>query len=251
MDLLSDRTNIIIMADEAHRSQYAMLDGFAAHLNDAFPNASFIGFTGTPISFEDRNTRSVFGDDISIYDLKQSIMDNSTVNIYYKRQRINLYTKNEQKAIDEAFDLATDGEETAVTERAKRRWSRLEAAFGAKNRLEQIVGHMVPHIESRSESFPQGKSMIVCATRRICVRVHDMLKEHHPEWYSENDDEGVMKVIMTGTASDDWQEHIRNSTRPRPGWRPFQRSRKRFQNRYCLRHVAHWIRCTVSLHDVH
>lgn len=213
MDLLSDRTNIIIMADEAHRSQYDMLDGFAAHLNDAFPNASFIGFTGTPISFEDRDTRSVFGDDISIYDLKQSIMDNSTVNIFYDKQVRKLYTKTEQDAIDEAFEMATEGEETAVTERAKRRWSRLEAAFGAKNRLEQIVGHMVPHIESRSESFPQGKSMIVCATRRICVRVHDMLKEHHPEWYSERDDEGVMKVIMTGTASDDWQEHIRNSTR--------------------------------------
>ena len=108
------------MADEAHRSQYDMLDGFAAHLNDAFPNASFIGFTGTPISFEDRDTRSVFGDDISIYDLKQSIMDNSTVNIFYEKQVRKLYTKTEQEAIDEAFEMATQGEETSVTERAKR-----------------------------------------------------------------------------------------------------------------------------------
>lgn len=213
MELLSDRTNIIIMADEAHRSQYDMLDGFAAHLNDAFPNASFIGFTGTPITFEDRDTRAVFGEDISIYDLKQSIMDNSTVNIYYDKQVRKLVTSQESEAIDEAFDAATDGEETAVTERAKRRWSRLEAAFGAKSRLEEIVSHMVPHIETRAESFPKGKSMIVCATRRICVRIHDLLKELRPDWYSEKDTEGTMKVIMTGTASDDWQEHIRNSNR--------------------------------------
>lgn len=213
MELLSDRTNIIIMADEAHRSQYDMLDGFAAHLNDAFPNASFIGFTGTPIAFEDRDTRAVFGEDISIYDLKQSIMDESTVNIYYDKQVRKLVTSQESDDIDEAFEAATDGEETAVTERAKRRWSRLEAAFGAKPRLEEIVSHMLPHIETRAESFPQGKSMIVCATRRICVRIHDMLKELRPDWYSENDMEGKMKVIMTGTASDEWQEHIRNSKR--------------------------------------
>jgi type I restriction enzyme, R subunit len=213
MELLSDRTNIIIMADEAHRSQYDMLDGYAAHLDDAFPNASFIGFTGTPISFEDRDTRGVFGDDISIYDLKQSIMDGSTVNIYYEKQVRKLFSSKESEAIDEAFEAAVDGEEMATTESAKRRWSRLEAAFGAQKRLEDIVSHMGPHIESRSESFPQGKSMIVCATRRICVRLHDMLKEIHPEWYSERDDEGVMKVIMTGSASDNWQEHIRNSTR--------------------------------------
>jgi type I restriction enzyme R subunit len=213
MELLSDRKNIIIMADEAHRSQYDMLDGFAAHLNDAFPNASFIGFTGTPIAFEDRDTRGVFGDDISIYDLKQSIMDGSTVNIYYDKQVRKLFSSKESAAIDEAFEAAVDGEEMATTERAKRRWSRLEAAFGAEKRLEDIVSHMAPHIESRSESFPQGKSMIVCATRRICVRLHDMLKEIHPEWYDERDNEGVMKVIMTGSASDNWQEHIRNSTR--------------------------------------
>ena len=213
MELLSDRTNIIIMADEAHRSQYDMLDGYAAHLDDAFPNASFIGFTGTPIAFEDRDTRGVFGDDISIYDLKQSIMDGSTVNIYYDKQVRKLFSSKESEAIDEAFEAAVDGEEMATTESAKRRWSRLEAAFGAQKRLEDIVSHMGPHIESRSESFPQGKSMIVCATRRICVRLHDMLKEIHPEWYSERDDEGVMKVIMTGSASDNWQEHIRNSTR--------------------------------------
>ena len=140
-------------------------------------------------------------------------MDNSTVNIYYDKQVRKLVTSQESEAIDEAFDAATDGEETAVTERAKRRWSRLEAAFGAKSRLEQIVSHMVPHIETRAESFPKGKSMIVCATRRICVRIHDMLKELRPDWYSEKDTEGTMKVIMTGSASDDWQEHIRNSSR--------------------------------------
>ena len=214
MELLSDRTNIIIMADEAHRSQYDMLDGFAAHLNDAFPNASFIGFTGTPISFEDRDTRGVFGDDISIYDLKKSIEDNSTVNLYYDKQVRQLVTKNAAEAIDEAFDAATESEEVAVTERAKRRWSRLQSAFGAKERLEAILAHMVPHIAARSESFPNGKSMIVCATRRICVDLHDMLKAMHPEWYHEDDDKGTMKVIMTGSASDtEWMEHIRNSKR--------------------------------------
>ena len=212
MDELSDRTNIIIMADEAHRSQYDMLKGFAAHLNDAFPNASFIGFTGTPISFEDRDTRGVFGDDISIYDLKKSIEDNSTVNLYYDKQVRKLITKNAAETIDLAFEAATESEEVAVTERAKRRWTRLQSAFGAKERLEAIVAHMVPHIAARSESFPNGKSMIVCATRRICVDLHDMLKKINPEWYHEDDDKGAMKVIMTGSASDtEWLEHIRNS----------------------------------------
>ena len=215
MGVLSDRSNIIVIADEAHRSQYDFLDGFAANLNEAFPNASFIGFTGTPIAFEDRDTRGVFGEDISIYDLKQSILDRSTVNIYLEQRRIPLITTEESKLIDEAFEAATEGEEEAITERAKRRWTRLEAAFGAEKRLEAIVEHMIPHIEERRESMPDGKVMIVCATRRICVRLHDMIREERPDWYSERDDEGEMKVIMTGSAadSDGWGEHIRNATR--------------------------------------
>ena len=218
MGVLSDRSNIIVIADEAHRSQYDFLDGFAAHLNDAFPNASFIGFTGTPIAFEDRDTRGVFGDDISIYDLKQSILDKSTVNIFLEQRRIPLVTTEESKLIDEAFEAATEGEEEAITERAKRRWTRLEAAFGAEKRLQAIVEHMIPHIEERRSppaGMPNGKVMIVCATRRICVRLHDMICEQRPQWYAERDDEGEMKVIMTGSAADsaEWGEHIRNSTR--------------------------------------
>ena len=215
MGVLSERDNIIVIADEAHRSQYDFLDGFAAHLNDAFPNASFIGFTGTPIAFEDRNTRDVFGGDISVYDLKQSILDRSTVNIFLEQKRVPLVTTEESRLIDEAFETATEGEEEAITERAKRRWTRLEAAFGAEKRLEAIVEHMIPHIEERRESMPNGKVMVVCATRRICVRLHDMIQERRSEWYAERDDEGEMKVIMTGSAADsaEWGEHIRNSTR--------------------------------------
>ena len=215
MEVLSDRTNIIIMADEAHRSQYDLLDGFAAHLNDAFPNASFIGFTGTPISFSDRDTRGIFGDDISIYDIKKSIEDKSTVKLYYDKQKRELTTKQSAQRIDEAFEAATEFEEQAVTEKAKRAGSRLQTIFGAESRLKDIVSHMEPHILARWESFPTGKSMIVCATRKICVDLHDLLKELHPEWYSERDDEGVMKVIMTGTAadSDAWGEHIRSGAR--------------------------------------
>ncbi len=215
MEILSDRTNIIIMADEAHRSQYDLLDGFAAHLNDAFPNASFIGFTGTPISFSDRDTRRIFGDDISIYDIKKSIEDKSTVKLYYDNQKRDLTTKQSAEQIDEALAAATEFEEQATTERAKRAGSRLQTIFGAASRLEEIVNHMEPHILARWESFPSGKSMIVCATRRICVDVHDLLKERHPDWYSERDDEGVMKVIMTGSASDadEWGEHIRSGSR--------------------------------------
>ena len=215
MELLSDRTNIIIMADEAHRSQYDLLDGFAAHLNDAFPNASFIGFTGTPISFSDRDTRGVFGEDISVYDISKSIEDKSTVKLFYDKQKQPLTTKKASELIDEAFEAATESEEQAVTEKAKRKWSRLQAIFGAKPRLEKIVNHMEPHILERWESFPSGKCMIVCATRRICVDIHDMLKQRHPEWYSENDSEGVMKVIMTGSAADSdvWGEHIRSGRR--------------------------------------
>ena len=164
------------------------------------------------------------------------------MNIFYDKQVRKLYTSKENEAIDEAFEAATDGEETAVTERAKRRWSRLESAFGAKPRLDEIVAHMVPHIESRAESFPKGKSMIVCATRRICVRLHDMLaKEIHPEWYSEKDEEGVMKVIMTGTASDtEWMEHIRNSSR-RGHWVIDSEILRVISNCNCLRHVVDWI----------
>lgn len=218
MGVLSERSNIVVIADEAHRSQYDFLDGFAANLNIAFPNASFIGFTGTPISFEDRNTREVFGEDISIYDLKQSILDRSTVNIYLEKRRIPLVTTEESKLIDEAFEAATEGEEEAITERAKRRWTRLEAAFGAEKRLKAIIEHMIPHIEERRSppaGMINGKVMIVCATRRICVKLHDMIREERPDWYSEKDNEGQIKVIMTGSASDSnsWGEHIRNATR--------------------------------------
>lgn len=215
MDVLSDRTNIVIMADEAHRSQYDLLDGFAAHLNDAFPNASFIAFTGTPISFSDRDTRGVFGEDISIYDIKKSIEDKSTVRLYYEKQKRELSTKHADVELDDLFEAATAAADDDSTEKAKRAGSRLQTIFGAKARLRSVIDHLEPHLLSRWESFPEGKAMIVCATRRICIDVHDMLRERHPEWYSERDDEGVMKVIMTGTASDsaDWGEHIRNSRR--------------------------------------
>ena len=212
---LSDRRNIVVIADEAHRSQYDFIDGYARHMRDALPNASFVGFTGTPIELQDANTRAVFGDYISIYDIQRSVEDGATVPIYYESRLAKLaLDERERPKIDPDFDEATEGEEIDRRERLKTKWAQQEAVVGADARIEQIAEDIVSHFESRLEVM-EGKAMIVCMSRRICVELYRRLVRLRPEWRDENDGKGAIKIVMTGAASDpaDWQPHIRNKAR--------------------------------------
>jgi type I restriction enzyme R subunit len=212
---LSDRRNIVVIADEAHRSQYDFIDGFARHMRDALPNACFIGFTGTPLELDDRNTRAVFGDYISIYDIQQAVEDGATVPIYYESRLAKLNLPEEEKPrVDEAFEEVTEGEEVERKERLKTKWARLEAVVGAEKRLRLIAQDIVSHFEQRLEAL-DGKAMVVCMSRRICVELYNEIVRLRPEWHHEDDDKGVIKVVMTGSASDppEWQPHIRNKER--------------------------------------
>ena len=209
---LSKRRNVVVIADEAHRSQYDFIDGYARHMRDALPNASFIGFTGTPIELEDANTRAVFGDYISIYDIQRSVEDEATVPIYYESRLAKLQIDEDEKpTIDAQFEEATEGEELARKERLKTRWAQIEALVGAEKRVKLVAHDIAAHFEYRLKIM-DGKAMIVCMSRRICVDLYDELKRLHPEWHNDDDREGAMKVVMTGSASDppEWQQHIRN-----------------------------------------
>ncbi len=213
--LLSDRSNIVVIADEAHRSQYDFIDGFAAHMRDALPNASFIGFTGTPIEKADANTRAVFGDHISVYDIQRSVQDKATVPIYYESRLARLVLDDRQKPrIDPDFEEATEGEEVERKEKLKTKWAQLEAVVGADKRISQVAADIVDHYEIRLDAM-DGKAMVVCMSRRICVDLHDELVRLRPDWYHADDDKGAIKVVMTGSASDgpEWQPHIRNKSR--------------------------------------
>ncbi len=212
---LSDRRNIVVIADEAHRSQYDFIDGFARHMRDALPNASFVGFTGTPIELQDANTRAVFGDYISIYDIQRAVEDGATVPIYYESRLARLsLNERERPSIDPEFEEATEGEEVERREKLKTRWAQLEAVVGAENRLQQIAGDIVAHFEQRLEAL-KGKAMVVCMSRRICIDLFRELVRLRPEWHHDEDARGAIKVVMTGSASDplEWQPHIRNKAR--------------------------------------
>ncbi|MBU6399489.1 MAG: type I restriction endonuclease subunit R [Verrucomicrobia bacterium] len=213
--LLSDRLNIVVIADEAHRSQYDFIDGFARHMRDALPNASFIGFTGTPIEKADANTRGVFGDYISIYDIQRAVEDKATVPIYYESRLAKLELKPDEKPnIDPDFEEATEGEEADHKEKLKTKWAALEAIVGAENRIGLIAADLVKHWDARWEVM-EGKAMIVCMSRRICVEVYEAIRKVRPKWHHQDDDKGLMKIVMTGSASDplEWQDHIRNKSR--------------------------------------
>ena len=213
--MLTDRSNVVVIADEAHRSQYAFIDGFAKHMRDAVPNATYVGFTGTPIALDDRNTEAVFGDYISIYDIQQAVDDGATVPIYYESRLAKLDLDEAEKPyIDPEFDEATEGEELSKKEKLKTKWAALEALVGTEKRINQIADDLISHFENRCESM-DGKAMIVGMSRRICVELHDAIIKRRPDWYSKDDDKGKIKVVMTGSASDplDWQEHIRNKSK--------------------------------------
>jgi type I restriction enzyme R subunit len=213
--LLSNRRNIVVIADEAHRSQYDFIDGFARHMREALPNASFIGFTGTPIELTDKNTRAVFGDYVSIYDIERAVKDGATVPIYYESRLARLELKEEERPwLDEEFEEATEGEEVEHKERLKTKWAQLEALVGTEKRLKLIAADLMKHFEQRLEVM-DGKAMIVCMSRRICVELYKAITAIRPDWHHDDDDKGIIKIVMTGSASDlqDWQPHIRNKPR--------------------------------------
>ncbi|TVM14538.1 DEAD/DEAH box helicase [Oceanidesulfovibrio indonesiensis] len=223
--LLTDRRNVVVIADEAHRSQYGFRAkvsresgeisyGFAKHMRDALPGASFIGFTGTPIEATDVNTPAVFGNYIDIYDIQRAVEDEATVPIFYESRLAKIeLDENEKPSLDEVDELAGyDDESTA--ERRKAKWSRVEALVGAEKRLKLIAKDIVEHFESRVAAM-QGKAMIVCMSRRICVALYDELVALRPEWHHQDDDKGAVKVVMTGSASDplEWQKHSGSKAR--------------------------------------
>jgi type I restriction enzyme R subunit len=213
--VLSERRNIVVIADEAHRSQYDFIDGYARHMHDALPHASFIGFTGTPIELSDKNTRAVFGEYISVYDIQRAVADKATVPIYFEGRLAKLeLAESERPTIDPEFEEATEGEEIERKEQLRTRWARLEAVVGAQHRMELIARDLVDHFESRLAAM-DGKAMVVCMSRRICVELYREICKLRPAWHGEDDGLGSLKVVMTGSASDplDWQGHIRNKPR--------------------------------------
>jgi type I restriction enzyme R subunit len=213
--VLSERRNIVVIADEAHRSQYDFIDGFARHMRDALPHASFVGFTGTPIEKADANTRAVFGDYISVYDIQKAVLDGATVPIYYEGRLAKLDLKDsERPKIDPAFEDVTEGEEVERKEKLKSRWAQLEAVVGSERRIKLIARDLVEHFENRLAAM-RGKAMVVVMSRRIAVELYRELVALRPAWHGEGDEQGALKVVMTGSASDplDWQPHIRNKPR--------------------------------------
>ena len=223
---LTTRRNVVVIADEAHRSQYgfkAKMDaktgeisyGFAKYMRDALPNASFIGFTGTPIEADDVNTPAVFGNYIDVYDISRAVEDGATVPIYYESRlaRIEL-DEDEKPKIDAEVNELTAEEPEADQERFKKKWSTVEALVGSDKRLALVAKDMVAHFEDRVAAI-DGKAMVVCMSRRICVRLYDQIIKMRPDWHSADDNAGAVKIVMTGVASDpqEWQQHIGNKAR--------------------------------------
>ncbi len=234
---LSERRNIIVIADEAHRSQYDLIDGFARRVRDALPNASFIGFTGTPIEKTDANTRAVFGDYISIYDIQRAVADKATVPIYYESRIAKLgLNASELPKLDAEFEEITEGEELTKKEKLKSKWAALEALVGDSKRIALVASDLVAHFEKRLEAM-DGKAMVVCMSRRIAVDLYKALIELRPDWASAKDDDDeegrvcVVKVVMTGSADDgpDWQPHIRSKDKRRKLANRFKDSKDPFR----------------------
>ncbi|AFA47678.1 type I restriction endonuclease subunit R [Acetobacterium woodii] len=221
MPVLTDRKNVIIIADEAHRSQYglaaktdlksgAVKYGYAKYLRDALPNASFIGFTGTPIDLDDRSTTSVFGQCIDTYDMTRAVEDEATVRIYYENRIIKLDTVDtELIKIDAAFEDITEGQEDTERDKNKATWSRLEAVVGSPNRIKKLAEDIIAHYEEKSKAIT-GKAMVVCMSRRICAELYDAMVTLRADWHSDDVNQGKIKVVMTGSAADSekLQPHI-------------------------------------------
>jgi type I restriction enzyme R subunit len=213
--VLSDRSNIVVIADEAHRTQYGFdaklkgkageeryQAGYAQHLRDALPNATFVAFTGTPVSIEDRDTRAVFGDYIHIYDMQQAKEDGATVAIYYESRLAKLRLKEEDlPKIDAEVDELAEDEEDSAQAKLKSRWAALEKIIGAAPRIASVAADIVEHFAERNAAMP-GKAMIVGMSRDICVHLYNEIKKLKPEWHSDDSEKGQIKIVMTGSASD-------------------------------------------------
>lgn len=224
--LLSDRRNIIVIADEAHRSQYgfeARLNretglrryGYAHYIRQAMPNASFIGFTGTPIEAADINTPAIFGEYIDIYDISRAVEDGATVPIFHESRLARIELNDDEKPlIDSEIEALVEDQSLTEAEKLKAKWSAVEALVGSDKRLEQVAEDMVAHLEARIEAM-NGKAMAVCMSRRICVALYDRIIALRPYWHSTDDAQGAVKIVMTGSASDplDWQPHIGSKKR--------------------------------------
>lgn len=227
---LSPRRNIVVIADEAHRSQYDFIDGFARHMHDALPNASFIGFTATPLESTDRSTPAVFGDYIDKYDILQAVEDRATVRIYYEGRLAKIELREEEKPkIDPEFEEITEGEEESAKQRLRTKWAALEAMVGTEKRIGLVANDLVNHFEKRL-AVMDGKAMIVCMSRRICVDIYNAIVKLCPEWHSDDDDKGIIKIVMSGAASDkvEWQPHIRNKARREALAKRFKDPEERF-----------------------
>ncbi|NLC01129.1 MAG: type I restriction endonuclease subunit R, partial [Pseudomonas formosensis] len=221
--ILNDRHNIVVISDEAHRSQYGLKAtlkqdgsykfGYAKHMRDALPNASFIGFTGTPIATEDKDTRAVFGDYVSIYDIQDAVDDGATVPIYYESRLAKLDINHDEiEALsDQVDEVVEDEEDVTQRERTKGEWSRLEKLVGAARRLRQVAADLVEHFETRT-AMMDGKAMIVAMSRDICVQLYDEIVALRPQWHDPDPEKGAIKIVMTGSASDKaaLQPHIYN-----------------------------------------
>ena len=223
---LTSRSNVVVIADEAHRSQYgfkAKVDtktgeisyGFAKYMRDALPRASFIGFTGTPIEADDVNTPAVFGNYIDVYDISRAVEDGATVPIYYESRLARIELNEEEKPkIDAEVNELTEEDSEADQERFKQKWSTVEALVGSDKRLALVAKDMVAHFEDRVAAL-NGKAMVVSMSRRICVDLYDQIIKLRPDWHSDDDSAGAIKIVMTGDASDphEWQQHIGNKAR--------------------------------------
>lgn len=235
--VLTDRSNVVVISDEAHRSQYglkAILDkktgkykvGFAKHLRDAIPNASFIGFTGTPISLEDKDTRAVFGDYVSIYDIQDAVADGATVKIFYESRlaKLDINQAEIEKLNDQVEEVVEDEEDISTREKTKSTWAALEKLVGSNPRLNQIAEDLIKHFEKRT-CVIEGKAMIICMSREICALLYQAIIAIRPEWHSEDIDKGAIKVVMTSSASDKaiLQKHSYDKTQK-------QLLEKRFKN---------------------
>ena len=228
--VLTDRSNVIVIADEAHRSQYGfgadvvkgndeadVKYGYAKYMRDSLPNASYIGFTGTPVELTDKNTKAVFGDYIDIYDMTRSVEDGTTVKIFYESRIANLNLSEEMKPkVDTEYEEITEYQELTEKEKLKSKWARLEAIVGAKERVQRIARDIVEHFEKREQAQVDdgGKGMIVAMSRRIAVDLYDEIISLRPDWHSDDVMAGKIKVVMTGSSSDpkSWQKHVGTKT---------------------------------------
>lgn len=219
-ETLSERENIVVIADEAHRTQYGfkaktidakdetgnvigkkVVYGFAKYMRDALPNATYLGFTGTPIESTDVNTPAVFGNYVDIYDIEQAVQDGSTVRIYYESRLAKISLSEEGRKWVEELDAELEGEDLSDSQKAKAKWTKLEALIGTEKRVKTIAEDIVKHFEERQEVF-EGKAMVVAMSRKIAVRLYDEIIKIRPDWHSDDLDKGVIKVVMTAASSD-------------------------------------------------